>query len=311
MRVFTELNTLPVFRNAVLTIGSFDGVHTGHQFILHQLKDLATLCGGESVVITFDPHPRTVLKPDDADFKLITSTREKISLLKEMGIDHVVVVPFSLDFAKQSAQAYVEQFLIEQFHPRYIVIGYDHRFGNHREGGITFLRSYEQAGHFHLVEIPAQEVDEIAVSSSKIRKALESADIQLANKLLGHAFTLSGKVVLGNQIGRTIGFPTANIAIDTPHKLILPEGIYAARTRVQETTYDAMLYIGQRPSVATDGSRVIEVNLIDFEGDLYGAYLSIEVLDFIRPDHKFDSLEALQHQIAQDKTAILQTLKLN
>lgn len=309
MRVFTDLNTLPVFHNAVLTIGSFDGVHTGHQFILHQLKDLATQCGGESVVITFDPHPRTVLKPDDVDFKLITSTQEKIALLESMGIDHVVVVPFSIGFALQSAQAYVEQFLLEKFRPHSIVIGYDHRFGNRREGGIAFLRQYEAAGHFHLIEIPAQEVDAMAVSSTKIRKALETSNIKLANKLLGHNFTLSGTVVQGNQIGRTIGFPTANIAVDTPHKLILPEGIYAAQVQVQDKTFDAMLYLGQRPSVETDGSKVVEVNLIDFEGDLYGQYLSVAVLDFIRPDQKFDSLAALQQQISLDKIAILHTLK--
>ncbi|MBU6341970.1 MAG: riboflavin biosynthesis protein RibF [Bacteroidetes bacterium] len=309
MRVFTDLQHLPAFQNAVLTIGSFDGVHTGHQYILQQLQMLARQHSGEQVVITFDPHPRTVLRPGDADFRLISTTQEKIERLQAAGVDDVVIVPFNLAFAQLSAREYVEQFLLGRFHPACIVIGYDHRFGHSREGGIDFLRAYEQQGFFQLVEIPAQTVDEIAVSSSKIRKALERSDLQLANKLLGYAFTLSGQVVKGNQIGRTIGFPTANIRVEDPHKLILPEGIYAARTAIEEGRFDAMLYIGKRPSVETTRETVIEVNLLDFTGNLYGRYMSVQVLDFIRGDEKFADLAALQAQIAQDKLKIQEKLK--
>jgi riboflavin kinase/FMN adenylyltransferase len=309
MRVFADLNQLPVFRNAVITIGSFDGVHTGHRYILEKLKSLAKESDGESVVITFDPHPRAVLKPDDHTFKLITTTDEKIVLLKEAGIDNVVVAPFTHDFANQTAQEYVEDFLIQRFHPQCIVIGYDHHFGRNREGNIDFLRKYEAAGKFKIIEISAQQVDEIAVSSSKIRKALDAAQIGLANRLLGHPFLFSGIVVEGNKVGRTIGFPTANVEVPDRHKLLLPQGIYAARARVGERSHQAMLYIGNRPSVSTDGRSVIEVNLIDFEGDLYGKTLHCEVIDFIRPDHKFDTLEALTTQIGQDKIKILARLE--
>lgn len=300
MRVFSDLDSLPRFRNAVVTIGSFDGVHLGHRRILEQVRSLAVSHEGESVVITFDPHPRTVLKPDDDGFKLLSNTDEKIELLAQAGVDNVVVVPFSLDFAQQHARQYVEDFLIKRFAPRFIVIGYDHRFGAGREGNIAFLKQFEKSAGFEVIEIPAQEVDEIAISSTKIRKALENTDLQLANRLLGHPYSFTGKVVVGNKIGRTLGFPTANIEIADPYKLVLPEGIYAAR--VGEHT--GALYIGKRPTLSPDGNRTIEVHILDFEGDLYGQNLKVEVLDFIRPDKKLDNLEELKHQIDEDKKEI-------
>ncbi|MCB0543374.1 MAG: riboflavin biosynthesis protein RibF [Saprospiraceae bacterium] len=318
MRVFTDLNALPSFNRAVLTIGSFDGVHTGHRRILEKVQSLARECGGESVVITFDPHPRTVLQPHDRSFKLLSTTAEKISLLASCGIDNVVVVPFSLEFARQEASRYVEDFLISAFSPRYIVIGYDHRFGSNREGDISFLKKYEQAAGFEVIEIPAQEVDEIAVSSSKIRRALDASDVALANRLLGYPFFFTGKVVSGRMIGRTIGFPTANIEIQDPFKLTLPQGIYAARARLaspdstnrEYEVYGAMLYIGSRPTLDDGGSPSIEINLLDFEGDLYGREMQVEVLDFIRPDKKMEDLEALKQQIEADKAEIVGRLQV-
>lgn len=300
MRVFTDLASLPGFRNAVITIGSFDGVHLGHRRILEQVRNLARNNAGESVVITFDPHPRSVLKPDDTTFKLLSTTAEKIELLEQAGIDNVVVVPFSLAFAQQTALEYVEAFLVQKFAPKFIVIGYDHRFGAGREGDLTFLKKFEKTGGFEVLEISAQEIDEIAISSSKIRKALENSDIILANRLLGHAFSFSGTVVQGNKIGRTMGFPTANIEINDAFKLILPEGIYAARVGQQ----GAALYIGKRPTLSANGKRVIEVNLLDFNGDLYDQTLKVEVLDFIRPDKKLETLDALQQQISEDRAEI-------
>lgn len=304
MRVFTDLASLPEFRNAVITIGSFDGVHLGHRRILEQVQNLAQKHQGESVVITFDPHPRTVLKPNDTSFKLLSTTAEKIKVLEKANIDAVVVVPFTLEFSQQSALQYVEDFLIKKFAPKFIVIGYDHRFGAGREGDLEFLKKFEKTGGFEVLEIPAQEIDAIAISSSKIRKALENSDIILANRLLGHHFSFSGKVVEGNRIGRNIGFPTANIEIEDPYKLVLPEGIYAAKAG----QYDAALYLGSRPTLSPNGKRVIEVNLLDFEGDLYGQYLNIEVLDFIRPDKKFENLDELQQQISQDVREIKRRL---
>ena len=312
MRVFTDLYQLPDFQKTVVTIGSFDGVHLGHRRILDQVRTLAHACGGESVVITFDPHPRTVLRPDEKNFKLLTTTSEKIDLLESSGIDNVVVVPFNEDFARQSARDYVEAFLVEKFRPRYIVIGYDHHFGANREGNIDFLKKFETSGGFEVVEIPAQEVDEIAVSSSKIRKALDATDVHLANRLLGHPFSFSGEVVYGKQIGRTISFPTANIAIADPYKLVLPQGIYAARiTRLPDgrTGVEAMLYIGNRPTIDDpDPRQTIEVNILNFDGDLYGQQLSVDVIDFIRPDKKLDGLAALQAQIEADKLEIVKRL---
>ncbi|MFN0216969.1 MAG: bifunctional riboflavin kinase/FAD synthetase [Saprospiraceae bacterium] len=300
MRVLTDLSQLPTFCNAVVTIGSFDGVHLGHRQILQQVKAIAQKHEAESVVITFDPHPRAVLKPGDTSFKLLSTTPEKIELLLQAGIDNVVVAPFSFEFSQLTARQYVEDFLIKKFAPRFIVIGYDHRFGIGREGDISFLKNFEKTAGFEVLEIPAQTVDEIAVSSSKIRKALEISDISLANRLLGHNFSFTGKVVEGNKIGRNIGFPTANIEIEDPFKLVLPEGIYAARSGL----YKAALYIGNRPTISPNGKRVIEVNMLDFEGDLYGQNLTVEVLDFIRPDKKLDSLEELKQQMLEDKKEI-------
>ncbi|MBL7775882.1 MAG: bifunctional riboflavin kinase/FAD synthetase, partial [Saprospiraceae bacterium] len=304
---------MPSFRNTVLTIGSFDGVHTGHRRILDQVQKLAAQHRAESVVITFEPHPRTVLQAHDSNFKLITLSEEKIRLLEQSGVDHVVLAPFTREFARMNARAYVEDFIIRRFQPTILVIGYDHRFGANREGNIDFLREYERAGHFQIMEIPAQEVDDIAVSSTKIRRALDASQIEYANRLLGHPFSLTGAVVPGNQIGRKLGFPTANLYISDPYKLILPQGIYAARVYLESKNtppsarlaYQAMLYIGNRPSIPQSNGKSIEVNLLDFEGDLYGQNLEVEVLKFIRPDKKLDDLEALQQQIQSDQAAIL------
>ena len=349
MRVFTDLTALPIFRRAVITIGSFDGVHRGHRRILEKIQSLALATDGESVVITFDPHPRTVLLPGHPNFQLLTTTTEKIALLAGCGVDNVVVVPFNADFARLTAHEYVEDFLVKRFQPAHVVIGYDHRFGNNREGNLNFLKQYAMSARFTVDEIPVQEVDAIAVSSSKIRQALDAADVQRANRLLGHPFSFSGQVVHGNHIGRTIGFPTANIQITDPHKMVLPAGIYAARVKLPLPPHEggvaahepldeirrravlsgeatqtnlsqtagrdvllpftggqggAMLYIGRRPTVESTGNQVIEVNILHFEGDLYGQVLTVEVLDFIRPDRKLDGLAALQAQIAADKVEI-------
>lgn len=322
MRVFTDLQHLPSFRNTVLTIGSFDGVHAGHRRILEQVQALARARGGESIVLTFEPHPRIVLQPDNPWFKLITLSYEKILLLEQCGVDCVVLVPFTPEFARQSARQYVEDFIIRLFHPAQLVIGYDHRFGARREGSIDFLREYEEQGHFSIVEIPAQQVDDISVSSTKIRKALDAANMDYANRLLGHPYFFTGTVVEGNRIGRKLGFPTANVRIEDPFKLIPPQGIYAARAVVPAKNdapfsmhaiqdahiYNAMLYIGHRPSIAGTNGKSIEVNLLDFEGDLYGKSLYVEVYDFIRPDKKLEGMDALKAQIEADKVKIEQCL---
>ncbi|MBK8967332.1 MAG: riboflavin biosynthesis protein RibF [Saprospiraceae bacterium] len=308
MQVFTDLQQLPSFNNTVLTIGSFDGVHAGHRQILSQVQALAREQDAESVVLTFEPHPRVLLQPNDDSFKLITLSPEKILLLEECEIDNVILAPFTAEFAQLTAEEYVEGFILKYFKPKTIVIGYDHRFGANREGNIEFLRKYEAEGHFTIVEILAQQVDAIAVSSTKIRKALESARISHANRLLGYPYFLSGKVIEGNRIGRKLGFPTANIQISDTHKLIPPQGIYAARVYAG-AIYDAMLYIGHRPSIAGANGKSIEVNLLDFSGDLYGKQIVVEVLEFIRPDKKLNDLDALKQQIEADRVAITEYFK--
>jgi riboflavin kinase/FMN adenylyltransferase len=305
MQVHTNLKALPLFRRTVITIGSFDGVHTGHRHILRQIVQLARERGLESVAITFDPHPRTVLQQPDQGFRLLTSTAEKIDLLAQTGLDHAVFAPFTPEFAQLSAKEYVEDFLIKLFHPAVIVIGYDHRFGHDRTGDLAFLKPYSTQLGIELHEISVQMVDEIAVSSSKIRRAIEQSDLNSANKLLGHPFLLSGTVVKGDQLGRTIGFPTANVQLPDSYKLIPPNGIYAAWVKLANgARHRGMLYIGDRPTLAGQTERRIEVNLLDFSGDLYGQTLAIEVIDHIRGDKKLPDLAALQAQIAADQVAI-------
>lgn len=310
MLVHSNLAQLPDFQNTIVTIGSFDGLHSGHRNILERVRQLAREHRSESIVITFDPHPRMVLKPDDTQFRLITTTDEKIALLSDCGVDHVVVVPFDAAFSRLSAAEYVKDFLVKNFRPHIIVIGYDHHFGQNREGNIDFLKKMAPQAGFDILEIPAQQVDEIAVSSSKIRKALEDSNIAQANRLLAHPFSISGTVVHGDHIGRSIGFPTANIALPSAQKLLPPNGIYAAQVPLHGKRYAAMLYIGNRPSIVSAKGRTVEVNLLNFEGDLYGQTLSVEVLDFIRPDKKLDGLPALQAQIEADKREIIQRLAM-
>jgi hypothetical protein len=311
MRVFYDLQKLPAFRNAVVTIGSFDGVHCGHQKILEQVNNLAYTVQGESIVITFNPHPRQIIYPQDNTLRLLTTTAEKIALLGRYAVDNVVVVPFTVEFSQISADEYIETFLVGKFQPKYIVIGYDHRFGLNRQGDIHFLKWYAKKYNYEVIEIEKQEVDDIAVSSTKIRNALEKSDVKAATQLLGHYYTLNGIVVKGQQIGRTIGFPTANVQVQEREKLIPPDGIYAVRVTHDRQIYSGMLYIGTRPVLKEYHNRTIEVNIFDFDKKIYGDFLRLELVDFIRADANFTSLEALQQQLKKDQQAaqtILQTV---
>ena len=308
MNVYHDLHELPAFRNAVVTIGSFDGVHQGHQQILRRINALAAEVDGESIVVTFHPHPRQVIYPNDNSLQLITTIDEKVALLERFGVDNVVVVPFTSAFASQRADAYIEDFLVDKFSPRYVVIGYDHRFGQNRQGDINYLRFHAQKQGFEVIEIEKQAVKNIAVSSTKVRLALNEGDVDRAAKLLGHYFTLTGTVERGQQIGRTIGFPTANLAIAHTHKLIPPDGIYAVRATHKERSYDGMLYIGQRPTLKSHDNRTIEVNLFDFDKEIYGDKLRVELIAFLRGDAQFESLEELKAQLQRDKLATRKVL---
>jgi hypothetical protein len=302
MKVHKDLNNLPHFRNAVITIGSFDGVHRGHKKILKRLKDLALATSGESVVITFHPHPRQIVYPKDDTLKLITTAEEKVDLLSESGIDHLVIIPFTFEFSQLSADEYIQRFLIQRFQPKYIVIGYDHRFGLNRLGDINYLKWYEETYSYKVVEIEKQVIEEVEISSSKIRRAIDRGNVAVASKLLGQFFTLSGKVVKGEQIGTKIGFPTANIEIDNKVKLIPPDGIYASYITVDGRDYKGMLYIGHRPTLKQSGKRRIEVHIFNFNQIIYDSFIKIKLVEYIRPDENLPGLEALKVRLEDDKT---------
>jgi riboflavin kinase/FMN adenylyltransferase len=300
MRIHRDINNLPAFNKAVVTIGSFDGVHLGHKKLINKVNRLAKSTGGESVLITFQPHPRQIVFPAD-NFQLLTTLDEKIILLEKLGIDHLVIVPFTVEFAQLSADEYIEMFLIKHFNPRYIVIGYDHRFGLSRQGDIHFLKWHGEKFGYEVIEIEKQEIESIAVSSTKIRKALLQGDIKQATLLLHDYYLLTGKVIHGDKVGKKIGFPTANLQINDKHKLIPSPGIYAVRVHLDNSQYEGMLYIGYRPTIDTKLTLRIEVNIFDFDKDIYEKEISISLVDFLRPDQQLQSLDKLTEIISDDK----------
>ncbi len=307
------MSSIPALRRPVVTIGSFDGVHRGHQALLTRINDLARDSGGESVVITFDPHPRTIIGGGGPPVKLLTTTAEKIERLEACGIDHVAIVPFTREFALQTAEEYLYDFLFGIFSPRDVVIGYDHRFGVGRTGNIEHLREAAAERGVLVHEIAAEDVEALAVSSTRIRKAVEAGDVRRASRLLGGPYRLTGRVVHGEAIGRTIGFPTANLDLESTEKLLPADGVYACevcRLDRPKLRMAAMLYIGERPSLAGRRSRSIEVNVLDFSGDLYGEMMRVELVARTRPDQAFGSLEELQTQIARDGAAIRKILRV-
>jgi len=315
MKVHTDLDRLPAFNRAVITIGTFDGVHRGHQQILDTLKREAAAIDGETVIITFHPHPRKVVSSAILGVRLINTLDEKIGLLAQMGIDHLVVVPFTDAFANQEAEDYVASFLVSRFKPASIIIGYDHRFGRDRKGDYLLLEKLAPQYGYKLLEIPKHVLDQIAVSSTRIREDLLDGRLAEAEKLLGYPFFFSGTVVHGDKLGRQLGYPTANIRVTDEEKIIPGNGIYAvyaelpdAGGKVVPPRLKGMMSIGFRPTV--DGSkRVIEVNLFDFSAEIYDRQLRVHVIQYLRPEVKFDSLEALVRQIDQDKIDSLGVLK--
>ena len=321
MQIHYHTDSLPVFRRAVITIGTFDGVHTGHASILHQLRKEAERIDGETVIITFFPHPRKIVKPGSEEIRLINTLEEKISLLSWQQIDHLVIVPFTAAFSQMTAEEYIEDFLIARFHPHTVIIGYDHRFGKGRQGDYHLLEQFSNAKHFRLEEIPAHLLDEVSVSSTRIREAILHPDIATANQLLGYPFFFSGTVVKGNQLGRTLGFPTANLEPGNEEKLLPADGIYAVETVLLpdadqrlagislfgEPRLKGMMSIGLRPTI--DGkTRTIEVNLFDFDQDIYGRELRVFVIRYLRPEAKFSGLDQLKLAIAKDKVDALAVL---
>jgi len=307
MQVHYDINQLPVFNNAVITIGTFDGVHCGHQQIINTLKEAARQAGGESVIVTFHPHPRKVVSSAVTGIRLINTLKERIELIEKTGIDHLVVVPFTEYFANQTAVEYISDFLVDKFHPHTIIIGYDHRFGRERVGDYKLMEDKAAVYNYQLMEIPVHLLDTIKVSSSNIREAILHGRIEEANKLLGYQFFFEGEVVHGDKIGRTLGYPTANLKSTDEEKIVLGDGIYAVYTEVEGIRYKAMMSIGFRPTV-NGKKRVVEVNIFDFEKDIYGTIIRVYVVKYLRSEVKFDGLDGLRIQLGKDKEDSLKVL---
>ena len=288
------------------TTGTFDGVHLGHRKILNQLVTKAREVGGESVLLTFSPHPRLVLQPD-VELELLSSEKEKIALLEKTGLDHLIIHPFTKEFSRTQSLDFVREHLVNTIGVKHLVIGYDHHFGRNREGSFEHLKEFGPIYGFEVEEITALDIDQVNVSSTKIRKALGEGNIELANNYLGSNYSISGNVVKGDQIGRTIGFPTANIKCDFSHKLLPADGVYAGWLHVNTEQYAAMANLGARPTVKSD-QRKLEVHCIDTNIELYGANVRFELTHHVRAIQEFDNLEGLKNQLATDKSNVLALL---
>jgi riboflavin kinase/FMN adenylyltransferase len=329
MKVHYSLENLPAFNHAVITTGTFDGVHLGHQQIIAQLKEEAANINGETVIITFHPHPRKIVSSIPGDIKLLNTLNEKIELLDKAGIDHLVVVPFDHRFSNLTAEQFIKDFLWKYFHPHTIIIGYDHHFGKGREGNFQLLEQFGKELNFILKEIPEHILNTVTISSTNIREALYEHNIERANNSLGYDYFFEGLVIEGNKLGRTIGYPTANLHIDSEEKLIPGNGVYAVEVSIGNSEWSminnksntpnfslfpthhslkGMMNIGVRPTV--DGKkRMIEVNIFDFDEDIYGQTLRVYLKHYLRGEVKFNGLDELKAQLAKDRDQAKQVLK--
>lgn len=293
-------------QNPVLTIGTFDGVHLGHRKIIARLHDLAKSINGESVIFTFDPHPRKIVAPTENSLRLLTTMDEKIALFEQSGIDHLIVYPFTPEFARLSYEEFVKEILVGQIHTKSLVVGYDHKFGKNRQGDFEFLKNCAERFDFHIEKLDVLLMNESNVSSTKIREAIQHGDFETANAYLGYLFKLHGTVVEGQKLGRKIQFPTANIEASDPDKIIPGYGVYAVKVNVRNQAYEGMLNIGIRPTVNHNADhRSIEVHIFDFGADIYGLPIELTFYKKLREEQKFESLDALKDQLAKDKKATL------
>lgn len=310
MKVHYGLTTVLNLDFAIVTSGTFDGVHTGHQRILQHLASLkAQHSNSETVVITFAPHPRLVLFPNQKDLKVLNALEEKIDLLGKLGVDHLLVIPFDQTFAEQTSADFVEEVLVKMLKTKVLVMGYDHRFGKNREGSLEYLRANRKKYDFEVVEIPPHEVEAVTVSSTKIRQALSEGNIAVANQYLGNPYTLWGRVMVGRQLGRKIGFPTANLVPLDEYKLVPADGIYAVTVRRNTTWHKGMLYIGKRETLGYGLERSVEVHIFDFSESVYDEVLAVYFHKFLRGDRKFGSIDEMRIQLITDKVSALEALK--
>jgi len=312
LKIYNHLSEFSKLNNAIVTIGTFDGVHFGHQKIIKQLVEKAKADNGESVILTFFPHPRMIIDPENQDLKMINTINEKAEILKSLGVDHLIITPFTRDFSNQLPEDYIKNILVNNIGTKHIIIGYDHRFGKDRSGNLADLKAAGLHYGFTVEEIMEQDIHDVAVSSTKIRQALLEGNVSLAADYLGYPFSIFGRVIKGDKIGRTIGFPTANIFVEETYKLIPGDGIYAVTVEMECTesrkTFKGMAYIGQRPTI-NGMTRNIEVNIFDFDQEIYGQDIKMNFLKFLRHDVKFTGLEALTIQLQKDKDATLDYFK--
>ncbi|MFT3884057.1 MAG: riboflavin biosynthesis protein RibF [Flavobacteriales bacterium] len=312
MQVHTDIAQFPRIERPVITTGTFDGVHKGHQVILERLKELARRERGETVLFTFYPHPRMVLYPNDNELKLLNTRKEKEALLEQAGIDHLLIVPFSRTFSRMHAVDYVRDVLVDALGVHAMVVGYDHRFGRNREGDLALLEKLGEAYDFRVEEIPAQEIDHVKVSSTKVREALLRGNVDLASDLLGYAYPISGLVVKGDQLGRKLGYPTANIAIGDPFKLVPADGVYAITAELREGRFQGMMNIGVRPTIDTaTGERSVEAHLFGLDREVYGEPITVHVHHRMRDEIRFPDLDALVQAMHRDKADALRLLAGN
>jgi riboflavin kinase/FMN adenylyltransferase len=299
LKIFHSINEFHSDKKTILTLGTFDGVHIGHRSILKKLNENTENGKFESAVLTFFPHPRIVLQ-GKSDLKLLNTINEKIDLLEKIGIQNLIIHPFDANFAELSAEEFVKTILVDQLHIQKIIIGYDHRFGKNRTANIDDLTAFGLKYGFEVEQLSAQEINEISISSTKIRTALEDGEINLANEYLGYAYFLSGTVVKGKQLGRTIGFPTANIELEEAYKLVPKNGVYVVAAEIDEKTVYGMMNIGFNPTVQGK-NRTIEVHFFDFDSDIYDSHIRVAILQRIRSEEKFESVELLTNQLKKDR----------
>ncbi len=292
----------------MVTVGTFDGLHLGHQKIIRRMTKLAKENNGETILVTFDPHPRLVVNSNSHEIKFINTLQRKFDLLSKLGIDHLIIVPFTKEFAKTSSEDFIINYLVKNIGTKKLIVGYDHHFGRHREGTYQKLHQLGENYGFDVEEISAQYIDDKAVSSTKIRKALMDGNVKLANKMLGYDYSITGIVVEGNKIGRSIGFPTANIEIEDKYKLIAAGGVYACKVDVDGKIYHGMGNIGTRPTIGINGL-VTEVHIFDFDKEIYGEEITIFFLERIRDEEKFNGLEELKKQLIKDRETVSELLK--
>lgn len=308
MKVYHDIKDFRKIPNAIVTIGTFDGVHLGHQAVFKQMVDKARQIGGETVVITFFPHPRIVISPNDNRLRLITSQEDKIEHLRRSNIDNLIIINFTKEFSHTSSEDFIKDYVVRYIQPTILVIGYDHHFGSNRSGDFDTLSKLGMEFHFAVEKINEQDIEDITISSTKIRSALQQGDIKLANKLLGYSYSTSGIVTHGDSIGRTLGFPTANISIKPEYQLIEKTGVYATIAKVDGKDYPSMTYIGRRPTISNGLPTSTETYIMDFDGDLYGKEIRVTFVDRVRDEMTFDNLKRLKSQIQEDKANIIRIL---